>query len=286
MLDIAQVIASGLLIGSLFSLIAVALNMIFGVMQIVNFAHGSFVMLGMYFAYWLSVSFNINPYIALFLGIPVFFMLGVVIQTTLMDRILDAPPINQFLLTLCLMLFLDNLALLLWKPDYRTVQGGYTSATLLIGGVNISVTRLVAFGIMLISVIALHLFLTRTYLGKAIRATADDKEGAFLNGVNVPGIYRIVFGISTALAGIAGISMVPFFYVFPYVGLSFVITAYVVVVLGGLGSFAGALLGGLIVGVSEAIGGYYLYGSLKSTVPLIIFIAVLLFRPSGIFAGK
>jgi branched-chain amino acid transport system permease protein len=286
MSDIIQVIVSGLLIGSVFALIAIALNVVFGVMEIVNFAHGSFVMLGMYFAYWLSVLFHINPYVAIFLGLPVFFLFGMGVQKILINRILGAPPINQFLLTLGLMLFLDNLALLLWKPDYRTVKGSYASSALSIGGIDISIARLVACGIMVLAVIALHQFLTKTYSGKAIRATADDREGAYLVGINVPRVYLFAFGISAALAGIAGISIIPFFYVFPYVGFYFVITAYICVVLGGLGSFAGALLGGLIIGVSESVAGLYVYGSLKMAVPLIIFIIVLLFRPSGIFAGK
>lgn len=184
------------------------------------------------------------------------------------------------------MLFLDNLALLLWKPDYRAIKESYTSGVMNLGGIDVSITRIVAFGIMVLTVIVLHLFLTRTYYGKAIRATADNRKGAFLVGINVPRVYLFTFGLSSALAGIAGISIIPFFYVFPYVGSYFVITAYIVVVLGGLGSFAGAFLGGLIVGVSESVGGLYLYGSLKMAVPLIIFILVLLFRPSGLFAGK
>ena len=286
MSDILQVTINGLLMGSVFSLIAVALNVLFGVMEIVNFAHGSFVMLGMYFAYWLSILFHIDPYLAIFLGIPIFFLLGVATQKVLINQVLDAPPINQFLLTLGLMLFLDNLALLLWKPDYRAIKESYVSSVVNIGGIDISLTRLVAFGIMLVSVVVLQQFLKKTYLGKAIRATADNRQGAFLVGINVPNVYLFTFGLSSALAGIAGISIIPFFYVFPYVGSYFVITAYIVVVLGGLGSFAGALLGGLIIGVSESVGGLYLYGSLKAAVPLIIFIFVLLFRPSGLFAGK
>jgi len=283
---LAQVIINGLLMGSVFSLIAIALNVVFGVLEIVNFAHGSIVMLGMYFAYWLSIMFHINPYVAIFAGVPVFFLIGVAIQKILIDRVLDAPPINQFLLTLGLMLFLDNLALLLWKPDYRALSGAYSSIVVKIGGMDLSGTRLIACGIMLISVVALHQFLRKTYFGKAMRATVDSREGAWLVGINVRQVYLITFGISAALAGIAGISIIPFFYVFPYVGSYFVITAYIVVVLGGLGSLPGALLGGLIIGVSESLGGLYLYGSLKSAVPLIIFILVLLFRPSGLFAGR
>ena len=286
MSDIIQIIISGLLIGSVFSLIAVALNMIFGVMEIVNFAHGSLVMLGMYFAYWLHELFHVNPYLSIFLGVPLFFIIGMGIQKFLINQVLDAAPINQFLLTLGLMLFIDNFAILVWKPDFRMITSSYTSSAIRIGGIDISVTRLVAGGIMVLAVIGLHQFLARTYWGKAIRATADDREGASLVGINVPRVYLFAFGISSALAGISGISIIPFFYVFPYVGVSFVLTAYVVVVLGGLGSFAGALVGGLIVGVSESLGGYYLYGSLKMVVPLIIFIIVLLFKPSGIFSGR
>lgn len=239
MSDILQVTINGLLMGSVFSLIAVALNVLFGVMEIVNFAHGSLVMLGMYFAYWLSILFHINPYFAIFIGIPLFFLIGMGIQKMLIDRVLNAPPINQFLLTLGLMLFLDNLALLLWKPDYRAIKESYTSGVMNLGGIDVSITRIVAFGIMVLTVIVLHLFLTRTYYGKAIRATADNRKGAFLVGINVPRVYLFTFGLSSALAGIAGISIIPFFYVFPYVGSYFVITAYIVVVLGGLGSFAG-----------------------------------------------
>jgi len=286
MADVMQVIISGLLIGGIFALIAIALNLIFGVMSIVNFAHGSLVMLGMYFAYWLNVLLHIDPYVALFLGLPVFFVLGMLIQKLVINPILNAPPINQFLVTLGLMLFLDNLALVLWNPDYRTIKLSYASSSIAIGGVEFSVVRLAAFGIMIVSVILLHQFLTKTYMGKAIRATSEEREGAYLVGINVPWIYYIAFGISVALAGVAGIAIMPFFYVFPYVGFYFVILAYIAVVMGGLGSFAGALLGGLIIGVSESVGGLYLYGSLKLAVPLIIFIIVLLVRPSGIFAGK
>ncbi len=284
--EIIQVIIAGILIGGMFSLIAIALNVVFGVMEIVNFAHGSIVMLGMYFAYWLSIWFHIDPYVAIFAGIPVFFILGVGVQKILINRVLNAPPINQFLLTLGLMLFLDNLALVLWKPDYRTIKTSYTASVINVGGIDISITRLVAFGIMIASVIILRQFLAKTYLGKAIRATAEEREGASLVGIDVPRVYLFTFGLSSALAGVAGISIIPFFYVFPYVGVYFVITAYIVVVLGGLGSFTGALIGGLIIGASESVAGLYLYGSLKMAVPLVLFIIVLLFRPSGIFAGK
>ncbi len=283
---VAQVIINGLLMGSVFSLIAVALNVLFGVLEIVNFAHGSIVMLGMYFAYWFSILFHVNPYLAIVVGLPMFFVLGVAIQKFLIDRVLDAPPINQFLLTLGLMLFLDNLALLLWKPDYRALSSSYSSGAVKIAGIDISSAKLIACGIMIVAVGALHQFMGKTYFGKAMRATVDSREGAWLVGINVRSIYLVTFGISSALAGIAGISIIPFFYVFPYVGSYFVITAYIVVVLGGLGSIAGAVLGGLIIGVSESLGGLYLYGSLKSAVPLIIFILVLLFRPSGLFAGR
>ena len=281
-----QSLLNGLLIGGVYSLTAVGLTLIFGVMRIVNFAHGSLMMLGMYVTYWSVSLWGVNPYLSIFLVILVLFAVGAGFQKFLIEPIMAAPEHNQLLLTLGVSLFLENLALYLWSPDYRVLKTWYTDVNFYIGGISLSLVRLLAFLLAVIFAAALYLLLSRTDLGRAVRAASEEPEGALLMGINVRRIYLFAFGAGAACAGVAGAAITPFFPVYPYVGGLFVINAFVVVVLGGMGSLVGAFAGGLIIGVAESVGAMFLPGAMKSIISFGIFVVILLFRPMGLFGGR
>jgi branched-chain amino acid transport system permease protein len=262
---------------------AIGLNLIFGVMKIINFAHGSLMMISMYATYWMFTLLHIDPYVSLIISIPLLFVIGTIVQKVLMEPILDAPEFNQLLLTMGMMLFLENLAMFLWKSDYRTINLPYFQpGAIYIGNIMISTPMVIAFICSMFFMGLLYLFLKKTDTGKAIRAASQDHEGALTVGISVRRIYVMAFGIGSACVGAAGTLSVPIFYISPDVGGTFVLMTFVVVVLGGMGSFGGAFLGGLIVGVAESLGSIILPGSMKQMVTWIIFVLVLILRPSGL----
>ena len=280
-----QAAVSGLLLGGVYGLVASGLSLIFGVLRIINFAHGAVMMLSMYATYWLFALGHVDPYLSIFLTGPVFFVIGIVIERVVIEPNRFAAEHNQLLLTLGLALFLENGALVLWQGDFRTVRPPYAGASFVIGEALVEVPRLVACGGAVIMALALYVLLRSTDVGKAIRALAEEPEGAMLMGIDVVRIRAVAFGIGCASVAIAGALVTPFFYVAPDVGESFNIMAFVVVVLGGMGNFVGALLGGFIVGLAESLGATLLPGSLKQLVVFAIFVIVLLFRPAGLFGG-
>ena len=280
-----QAVVSGLLLGGVYGLVASGLTLIFGVLRIINFAHGAVMMLGMYASYWLWVWLGVDPYLSVLLTAPAFFVLGMGIQRLVIEPNRQAAEHNQLLLTLGLALFLENLALVLWQGDFRTLRVPYANASFVIGDALVEVSRLVAAGGAVLIALALFVFLRRTDVGKAIRALAEEREGAMLVGIDVARIRSVAFGIGSACVAVAGALITPFFYIAPDVGESFNLIAFVVVVLGGMGNFIGALLGGLIVGLAESLGAALLPGSLKQLVVFVIFVLVLLFRPEGLFGG-
>jgi len=277
---------AGILMGGIYALIAVGLNLIFGVMKILNFAHGTLMMIGMYISYWLFTHYSIDPYLSVVITIPSLFILGTLIQKYLINPILHAPEYNQLLLTLGVMLLFENIAIFLWSPDYRSINVSYSMETVSIGNVLISFVKIIAFGLAVALTGLLYLFLKKTKIGRAIRASSDEREGAILMGINVSRMYWLSFGIGSACAGVAGSTITPFFYIFPHVGTIFILKTFIVVVLGGLGSFGGALIGGLIVGISESLGAVIIPGSLKDIVTFVIFVLILIFRPKGILGMK
>jgi branched-chain amino acid transport system permease protein len=281
-----QSIVSGILMGGVYGLVAIGLTLIFGVMRIINFAHGSLMMLGMFTTYWLFVLLGIDPYLSLLFSIPLLFIVGLVIEHFLIAKVLDAPEHNQLLLTLGISLFIENFALFLWTPNFRTLDVQYVKKAAMVGTVMISLPKVIAFLFAIILTALLYYFLRSTDLGKAIRATSEEKEGALTVGINMKRIYYLAFGIGAACVGAAGTLTAPFFYVNPHVGGVFVITAFVVVVLGGMGNLIGALVGGLIVGLAESIGAAFVPGQLKQLIIYFIFILVLLFKPQGLFGRR
>jgi len=283
---VAESLLNGLLVGGVYSLMAIGLTLIFGVMKVVNFAHGSLIMLGMYTTYWAVVLLNLDPYLSLPIALVVLFLIGVSLQRFLINPILNAPEHNQLLLTLGVSLFMENLAVFLWSPDYRVMRTGYEGMVFYVGDISIVLVRVLAFAFAMGLSALLYLMLAKTDIGKAIRAASEEPKGALLMGINIKRIYMITFGIGAACAGVSGGVIAPFIPVYPYVGWLFVITAFVVVVLGGLGSIQGAFVGGLIIGVAESLGAMFLPGAMKSVISFTIFILILLFKPTGLFGKR
>ncbi len=283
---LVQAGVSGLLIGGVYALVALGLTLIFGVLRIINFAHGSLMMLGMYATFFLYALGGVDPYLSLLVVGPVFFLLGMAIERGVIEPNLAAPEANQLLLTLGLALFLENGALAALSADPRSLRLAYGSRTIVLGGAVVSVPRLAAFVASIALAVALWHFLKHTDIGKAIRASAEEREGALLVGVNIRRVYAVAFGLGTAVAAIAGALVTPFLYVAPDVGDVFNILAFVIVVLGGMGSFLGALVGGLLIGLAESIGAALLPGSLKQLPIFVLFVLVLLFRPAGLLGAQ
>lgn len=281
-----QAVVSGLLLGGVYGLVASGLSLVFGVLRVINFAHGAVMMLAMYATYWLFVLGGVDPYLSMVLTAPLFFVLGVAIQKVVIEPNRSSAEHNQLLLTLGLALFFENLALVLWQGDFRTVKVSYSGASFMLGDALVEVPRLIASAGAVLVAGALFAFLRLTDVGKALRALAEEPEGAALVGINVPRIRAASFGLGSACVAVAGALITPFFYVAPDVAESFNIMAFVVVVLGGMGNLVGALAGGFIVGLAESLGAAFLPGSLKLLVVFAIFILVLLFRPQGLFGGS
>jgi branched-chain amino acid transport system permease protein len=283
---IMQAFVSGFLNGGIYALVAIGLTLIWGVMNIVNFAHGSMMMLGMYISYWLFAIMGIDPYLSLLFSIPCLYFFGVVVQKYLVAPVLGRQPFIQVVLTLGLMLVLENMVTIIFSPDYRSVTVSYGFTTFDIFGVRLHLTRLIACVAAIMFTLSLYLFLKKTDLGKAIRAASQQKEGAMLAGVDVAKINRIAFGIGAASVGAAGSLIIPFLYAEPHVGLVYVIIAFVIVVMGGFGNFVGALIAGLVIGVAESLGGIFMPGSTKHVITFGLFILVLLFKPTGLLGTK
>ena len=283
---VIQSLLNGLLIGGVFSLVAIGLTVIFGVMKVINFAHGALMMLGMYASYWIATLLQINVYATIVFVLPLLFIIGVLFQKVLIAPIMNAPGHNQLFLTLGVMLFLQNMAVYLWTPDFRILRTPYANINFFIGDITISLVHILAFIMAIMFSGAMYVILHKTDLGRAIRAASEEPVGAKLMGINIKRIYWITFGIGAACAGAAGTAITPFFPIYPYVGDIFVLTAYVVVVLGGLGSVFGAFIGGLIIGIADSIGAMILPGSMKSILSFVIFILILLFKPTGLFGRQ
>ena len=289
MFDLSILFASvlnGITTGAVYALIALGLTLIYGVLHIINFAHGASLMVALYGVYFLKEQLGIDPYLALPIMVPAMFALGYVLQRGVINRASHGKDENILLVTLGLSIILENLALLFFKSDTRNIETAYTLTTVNIGPAMIALPKLVSFvGALVVSAVLLAV-MRYTDLGRAIRAVAKEKHGARLMGIDVDHVYAMCFGIGLACLGAAACFLLPAYYVNPLVGSGFVLVAFTIVVLGGMGSFVGALVGGLLIGVVESIGGLYLGESLGQVGIFAIFIAVLLFRPQGLFGAK
>jgi branched-chain amino acid transport system permease protein len=279
-------VLNGLTTGAVYALVALGLTLIYGVLHIINFAHGAALMMALYGVYFLKASFGLDPYLALPIMVPVMFVAGYALQRGIINRASHGKDENILLVTLGLSIVLENLALLAFKSDTRTIDTSYSLTTVAIGPAMIAVTKLVAFAGALVASGLLLWVVRGTDLGRAIRAVAREKQGARLVGIDVDHVYAMSFGIGLACLGAAACFLLPAYYVNPLVGNGFVLVAFTIVVLGGMGSFAGALAGGLLIGVVESLGGLWFGESLGQIGVFLLFIAVLLFRPQGLFGAR
>ena len=279
--QILNVLVFGLLLGGIYGLVSIGLNLIFGVVRIVNFAQGELVMFGMYGSYYAYAFLGINPYLSVFVVAPLVGLLGVAIQRLVIQPLHNESNMQIFA-TFGLLMMFQNIMLMLSRGEAFSIGGQVGAEVLTLGDIRISVVRLVTLVATTLITIALHLFLRHTMTGKAIRAVTQDKRAARVMGINVERTFLFTFGVGAALAGMAGALLTPIYSITPAVGGNFILAAFAVVVLGGLGSVWGAYIGGLIVGVVEAFAGYYIDPALKNAIWFIIFLVVLIVRPSGL----
>jgi branched-chain amino acid transport system permease protein len=279
-------VLNGLALGAIYALTALGLTLIYGVLHIINFAHGSLLMLALYAAFFLYTFGGVDPYLAVFILMPLFFAAGYVLQRLVIQPAWHGRDENVLLVTLGLAIVIDNLALWLWTSTTRSIDSRYAFEVVDLGVTFMPLAKLFGFVGALAFGALLWALMRFTDLGKAIRAVARERDGARLVGVRVEHIYAMTFGIGTAMVAAAACLLLPTFYVTPQVGYTFVLVAFTTVVLGGMGSFPGALLAGLLLGVVEALCGLYLGESLGQIGIFVVFILVVLFRPTGLFGAR
>ena len=279
-------VLNGLTTGAVYALIALGLTLIYGVLHIINFAHGAALMVALYGVWWLKTALGIDPYAALPIVVAAMFALGYALQRGVINHASHGRDENILLATLGIAIVLENAALLVFKSDTRSIDTAYTLATVAIGPAFIAVPKLVACAGALVACGVLMAIVKRTDLGRAIRAVAKEPQGAKLMGIDVAHVYAMSFAIGMACLGAAACFLLPAYYVNPQVGAGFVLVSFTIVVLGGMGSFGGALLGGLLIGVVESLSALLLGESLGQIGIFVIFIAVLLLRPQGLFGAR
>jgi branched-chain amino acid transport system permease protein len=280
-----QSLINGILLGGIYAACAAGFSLAFGVMGIVNLSHGDFVMLGAFITYWLFVLVGWDPFLTLPITLAILFFLGFFLQKLTLNRLTGVPPIMSYLLTFGLHLVLSGLALRTWTADYRTLNTVYTGLNVIVFGLVFPYSRVATFLFAMILILGLYFLLYRTEVGRAIRATAQDGEMARLMGVRIFRIYAFTFAVSVAITGLAGSLIAQTFVIYPQMGLPFTITAFCVVVLGGLGYVPGTLFGGLILGILESLSTTYLTAGLSMALTFFLLLVMLLVRPGGIF-GK
>jgi branched-chain amino acid transport system permease protein len=277
-----QIAIPGLLTGLVFALVAAGLTLIYGVMDVVNFAHGEFLMLAMYSAFWIWALWGADPLLTTPITAVILFGIGVLTYLLLVRHVMGGPMLAQIFATFGLMVFLRSAAQLLWSPDYRRVSASIASGRLEILGVFVGVPEAVAASGAIVATAALYVLLTRTELGRALRAVAEDRQAAELMGIDSQRMFAVAWGISAACVGVAGSLLATHFPIFPDVGTIFALTAFVVVALGGFGSVVGAFVAGILVGLLQVTSGFFLTPALKYIPVLALYLAVVLLRPRGL----
>lgn len=279
-------ILNGLLTGAVYALVALGLTLIYGVLHIINFAHGALLSAALFAAFFAFKLLGLDPYLAVFLLAPAFFALGYALQRFIIGPTSQGDDRNMLLVTLGLSIIIENALLYAFRADTRTVDVPYAFETIDLGFTFLPIPRAIGFGVVLVVALALWAIMSLTDVGKAIRAVAKEKLGAQLAGIDVAHVYAMTFGLGTACVAIAACLLIPTYYVNPMVGDAFVLVAFTIVVLGGMGSVPGALIGGLLIGVVESLSGLFLGESLGQIGIFIIFIMMLLVRPTGLFGAK
>jgi branched-chain amino acid transport system permease protein len=279
-----QGVVSGLLAGGLYAMVALGLALIFGVMRVINIAHGALLMLGAYTTYWLFALAGMNPFASLLVSVPLLFVVGVVLQKLFVYRVVGAPELSSLLLTFGISIFIPNVAMLAWSADYRSVE--FLTGSFLLGPIALSKPRLVTFCSALVITGLAFLFLKKTKVGKAIRATSQHRDVAQVCGINVRRIDLITFGLAAGLAGAGGSLVSVMFSVFPEMGQIYVFKSFLVIVLGGAGNYPGAFFGGLLLGLVEGLASLFLTAQLSEVIAYILLVIVLLVRPTGLLGGR
>jgi branched-chain amino acid transport system permease protein len=282
---IAQLLASGVMLGGIYAIMSIGLTLIFGVLKVVNFAHGEFLMFAMYCAWALVSLTGVSSYAAIVVVVPALFAFGALVYMLIVRPAIDKPHLIVVFATMGLSIAMQNLALVFMTADLRDVPPLFGGTPITIGPIYLRTELVLGFLISVGITIALMIFIKRSYLGKAIRATVQDRDAAMLMGINVPRLFLWTFAGGSALVGLAGCIMLPLYSTFPTVGLNFVLIAYVIVVLGGMGSMEGALLGGICVGLVQSLSGYYIASAYGQLFYFLVFLLVMIFRPDG-FLGQ
>jgi branched-chain amino acid transport system permease protein len=280
-----QTMVAGVLIGGIYSLIGIGMSLIMGVMGIINLAHGQLMMVAMYITFVLSHYMSIDPYLSLLVTMPALFLLGCFLQKFLLNPLMKKEsilPENQVLMTVGIGMVLAEIARFIFSSDYKTVKTSYSSSAFFLGNVSFNVPMCIAFIFSIAFTVTLFWFLLRTDMGRSIRATAQDKDAATLMGVNSSRITIITFGLGSSLTAAAGTLLIPIFYLFPDIGGPFTLKAFVITILGGLGSPVGAIFGGLVLGIAESLGATYIGMGYREMVGFVMFVLVLVFLPGGL----
>ena len=283
---IGAAVINGILMGGIYTLVASGLTLIYGVLHIINFAHGSLLMVSMFGVYYLVTKLGVDPYLSLIVTMPTMFVMGYVLYKYFIGKLSYGKDEDILLITLGLSIVIENLALMFFTGDSRTISMSYSDKMFEVGPLLVGLPKVISFFAAMVMCALLGIFITKTDTGRAIRAVAKERMGARLVGIDVDKVFAISFGLGMATLGAAASLLMPIFYVSPTTGHVFVMVAFTVVVLGGMGSFLGAVVGGLIVGLTESFGGLYLGESLGQIGISLIFILILLFRPSGLFGDK
>lgn len=286
MVPFVQCLISGLLMGGIYALVSVGLTLIFGIVELVNFSHADYLMVAMYCAYVLFTHFGMDPYLAMPLVIVFMILVGYVVFKLTIHRVLHKKHEIQIMATLSMMLILQNLALMLFKADFRSVRTSYTSAVVHAGALTISIPRLIAFGVSILVCLAVYLFLTRTYTGTSMRAISQNNRAAQLMGIKLDKTYCFTFVLGISMTAVAACVLVPIYATYPTVGGTLMLPAFVVVVIGGLSSVPGALIAGLLVGVVESLSAYFFGSTYQQLAYFVLFILVILLKPEGILSRK
>lgn len=283
---VGQLFLSGMMLGGIYALMSVGLTLIFGVLRVVNFAHGEFLMLAMYAAWAMHASVGFNPYMAIVVVVPAMLAFGMLVHVLVVRPAVDKPHLVAVFATMGLSIMFQNLALVFMSADLRDVPPMFGGTSLSFGPIYLKAELILGFAVSVGVTVASVLVLNRTYIGKAIRATVQDREAAQLMGINVPRIFMLTFAVGSALVGLAGCIMLPLYSTFPTVGLNFVLIAFVIVVLGGMGSMEGALLGGICIGLVQSFSSYYIAPAFGQMFYFLLFLLVLVLRPAGLMGQR